>query len=80
MQIAGWYCGIMVDGVGVRILGVPIAPPIAAANETAVEFTPTRTSFIMQAGNVTVNATYFSPIQVRDLFIYKFWLHVGLCC
>ena len=34
------------------------------ADQIAVTMTPTRTSFLFQAGPVIVNATYLSPVEV----------------
>ena len=40
------------------------------ADQIAVTMTPTRTSFLFQAGPVTVNATYLSPVEVCLLAFY----------
>ena len=47
-------------------------PVEQVANQTAIIMTPTRTSFLFQAGPVTVNATYLSPVEVCHL---SFILH-----
>lgn len=59
----GWYSVIAVDGKPYRLMGGSF-PPIDAADQVAVVVTPTRTSFLFQAGPVTVNATYLSPVEV----------------
>ena len=58
----GWYSIIAVDGKPYRLMGETIE--IEAAEQLAAMMTPTRTSFLFQAGPVTVNATYLSPVEV----------------
>ena len=58
----GWYSMIAVDGKPYRLMGAN--PQVEAADQVAVIMTPTRTSFLYQAGPVTVNATYLSPVEV----------------
>lgn len=38
------------------------------ANQTAMEFTATRTSFLSQCFSVAVNATFLTPIDVSTFF------------
>lgn len=64
MQIKGWYAQVRVDGTPYQILGGGITPAITAANQTAVVITPTRTSFLLNAGPIIVNMTFLSPIEV----------------
>ena len=45
-------------------------PVEQVADQIAVIMTPTRTSFLFQAGPVTVNATYLSPVEVCLLAFY----------
>ena len=40
---------------------------VTKATQKSVEFTPTRTSFIMTAGPMDVNLTFISPIEPGDL-------------
>lgn len=53
----------MVDGNEYRLLS-PWAEQ-QVADQKAVEFTATRTSFLMEAGGVEFNMTFLSPIEVR---------------
>ena len=41
------------------------------ATQTAVEFTATRTTFIMDAGGVRFNMSFLNPIEV-SLLVYPF--------
>lgn len=41
------------------------------ANQTIVAITPTRTSYLLEAGPVIVNMTFLSPIEVRP----SFWVY-----
>lgn len=54
----------MVDNTTYRILGNAPVPAIPTANQTAVEWSATRTSFLLTAGPVEVNATFLNPIEV----------------
>ena len=60
----GWYSMIAVDGKPYRLMGGAVRLQIETADQVAVTMTPTRTSFLFQAGPVTVNATYLSPVEV----------------
>ncbi|KLO10461.1 hypothetical protein SCHPADRAFT_977477 [Schizopora paradoxa] len=63
----GWYCAIIVDGIAFRLMGADEDPPIEPAKQLAVELTPTRTIFAMQAGPVLVNLMFFTPVTPTDL-------------
>ena len=65
-QNLGWYAAIQVDGTTFRLLGGASVPAVNLSDQTAVEFTPTRTSVISTAGPVEVNLTFWSPIEVRS--------------
>ena len=56
------YSVIAVDGKPYRLTGEALA--IDTAIQLAVTMTPTRTSFLFQAGPVTVNATFLSQVEV----------------
>ena len=63
----GWFSVISVDGKPYRLMGGDPGIPgfeMDAAEQEAVIMTPTRTSYLFQAGPVTVNATYLSPVEV----------------
>ena len=57
---------IAVNGKLYQLMGSGVYPgvEIEVANQVAIIMTPTRTSFLFQAGPVTVNATYLSPVEV----------------
>ncbi|TDL21956.1 DUF1793-domain-containing protein [Rickenella mellea] len=63
--IMGWYVAIRVDGVTYPILGG--FGETHQANQTAAIITPTQTTFALQAGPMSVNATFLSPIEPMDL-------------
>ena len=53
------------DGNPFRLSGIVTpGPAINESSQVAVTMTPTRTSFLFEAGPVTVNATYLSPVEV----------------
>ena len=54
----------MVDGQAYRLMGTAPVVDLKTATQTAVEFTPTRTSFIFTAGPMQVNMTLISPVEV----------------
>ena len=61
----GWFTIISVDGVPFRLSGIVTpGPAINESSQLAVLMTPTRTSFLFEAGPVTVNVTYLSPVEV----------------
>lgn len=82
MNITGWNANVRVDGKAFVLLG---SPPnldttyFAHANQTSVLFTPTRTSYLFQAGPVDVNMTLLSPIEAQNItrlstpFIYMYF-------
>ena len=64
-KVLGWYCSVVVDGVPYRILSPGPSPVIATAKQLAVDFTPTKTTFVLEAGPLIVNATFMSPVTVN---------------
>ena len=44
-------------------------PNVEIANQTAVEFTATRTSFIFNAGPMQINASFISPVEVSNCML-----------
>ncbi|KAL5519642.1 hypothetical protein ACEPAH_1325 [Sanghuangporus vaninii] len=63
----GWYSSVVVDGTPYKLLAGSIVPEIALANQTAVEFSATRTSFIFTAGPMQINMSFIGPIEPTDL-------------
>ncbi|KAL5533554.1 hypothetical protein ACEPAG_14 [Sanghuangporus baumii] len=63
----GWYSSVVVDGTPYKLLAETNVPEIALANQTAVEFSATRTSFIFTAGPMQINMSFISPIEPADL-------------
>ncbi|KAI5117537.1 hypothetical protein M0805_004769 [Coniferiporia weirii] len=66
-QIIDWYASVLVDGQAYRIMGDVFSANITQANQTAVEFTPTSTTFVLTAGKMQINATFLNPIEPTDL-------------
>ncbi|KAL5494579.1 hypothetical protein ACEPAI_40 [Sanghuangporus weigelae] len=65
--ITGWYSSVVVDGTAYRIMGAAPIANVSNANQTAIEFTATRTSFIFNAGPMQINCSFISPIEPTDL-------------
>lgn len=57
---------MQVDSVSYQVLGnaVPSATGSVPAKQNNIEFSATRTSFLVTAGPVDVNLTFLSPIEV----------------
>lgn len=66
----GWYSMISVDDKVYRIMGGQDFPGVDVANQVAISMTPTRTSVLFEAGPVTVNATYLSPVEVSTVVLH----------
>lgn len=66
---------ISVDGKPYQLMGGVNYPGVAVANQVSLIMTPTRTSIIFEAGTVTVNATYLSPVTVRSNFNFLIGLN-----
>lgn len=63
---------IVVDGKGYELCGFDTSEAAfsgssSAVKQTSVAFTPTSTTFSMQAGLMDVNLTFLSPIEVLSL-------------
>lgn len=71
----GWFSIITADGVAYQLMGSDNIPPIDSAKQTAITITPTRTSILFEAGPVTVNVTYLSPIEV-NFTPYRYTPHI----
>ena len=67
----GWYSSVVIDGTAYRIMGAAPIDNVTNADQTAVEFTATRTSFIFDAGPMQINASFISPIEVH-IFTIQF--------
>jgi len=63
-SITGWYCGVLVDGTAYRLMG---GGGFDVANQTSIDFTPSRTAIQMQAGPVNVTLNFLSPVNASDL-------------
>ncbi|EIM87375.1 uncharacterized protein STEHIDRAFT_146778 [Stereum hirsutum FP-91666 SS1] len=64
--IDGWEGYVAVDGQNYQFLGQGLSTYANNTNLTAATVTPTRTTWTMKAGNMEVNATFFSPIEPGD--------------
>ncbi|KAI5119766.1 hypothetical protein M0805_009237 [Coniferiporia weirii] len=67
VPVLGWYASVTVDEQAYQVLGNSNLPNVTVANQTAVEFTPTTTTFVLIAGNMQINLTFLSPIEPTDL-------------
>ncbi|KAL5494568.1 hypothetical protein ACEPAI_29 [Sanghuangporus weigelae] len=64
----GWDAAILVDGNPYQLLGVPPTnTPLVNAIQQSFVFTPTRSSYVLQAGLVNVIMTFMSPIEAKDI-------------
>ncbi|OCB90969.1 DUF1793-domain-containing protein [Sanghuangporus baumii] len=64
----GWDAAILVDGNPYQLLGVPPAnTALVNAIQQSFVFTPTRSSYVLQAGLVNVTMTFMSPIEAKDI-------------
>lgn len=63
-----WFAFAVVDGTAYRILGDGDHPGLLVANQTAVEFTPTRTTFNLTTGIMSFSVSFISPIEVSFIF------------
>ncbi|KAF5343720.1 hypothetical protein D9758_016510 [Tetrapyrgos nigripes] len=70
-QNIGWYGVVRIDGILWEWLGNPGASGVAPITNVATiqnrVITPTRTVFELSAGLMTLNITFFSPIETQDL-------------
>lgn len=57
----------MVDDTEYQLIGFANMPNVSIATVQQVDFTATRTSFLLTAGPMTINASYISPIEVCTL-------------
>lgn len=64
-QVLGWYASIRVDGNTFQLLGDANLANTTSATQKSFTFTPTRSSYLLQAGKVNVNMSFLSPIEVR---------------
>lgn len=67
----------VVDGKGYRLMGSGAVPNVTAANQTSVEFTPTRTTFNLTAGPMNISLSFISPIEVSlHIFLIAMYAQV----
>lgn len=62
----GWFVSIVVDDQAYQLAGQEEAVPAlnGLVTQNLVSFTPTSTTFSMQAGSMDVNLTFLSPVEV----------------
>ncbi|KAJ7068393.1 DUF1793-domain-containing protein [Mycena amicta] len=67
-QITGWAGFVKVDGAAFSFLGDPGLPvAFSKANQTSMEFTSTKSVFVMSAGAIDLTVTFLSPVEATDL-------------
>lgn len=64
--ITVWFAMAVVDGIAYKLMGSGAVPNVTAANQTSVEFTPTRTTFNLTAGPMDISMSFISPIEVSS--------------
>ncbi|KAI0762087.1 hypothetical protein BD413DRAFT_643854 [Trametes elegans] len=65
--VMGWAGKIRVDNQSYSWLGNDTDPhPFTPANVTNVQITPTRSTYVMQAGPLNISVTFLSPIEPAD--------------
>ncbi len=64
-QILGWFSSVKVDSVSYQVFGntTPSATGSVPAKQNNIEFSATRTSFLVMAGPVDVNLMFLSLIE-----------------
>ncbi|KAH8834149.1 hypothetical protein DL96DRAFT_1579578 [Flagelloscypha sp. PMI_526] len=65
-QITGWAGFVRVDGKTYSFLGASAVDGLQLATQTRAEFTSTQSKFQFTAGPVTLNVTFFSPVEPND--------------
>ena len=63
----GWRGKIRIDGTMFSWMGHDNDSP--TANITGLQLTPTRTIYTMQVGPISLNVTFLSPIEVRNVAV-----------
>jgi len=64
----GSFTAVIVDNTSYGIQGAYFGTPaMAIAPQLGVVYTPTSTTYMMQAGPMLVNATFLSPVTPKDL-------------
>ncbi|KAF9008954.1 DUF1793-domain-containing protein [Cyathus striatus] len=68
-SILGWCGFVKVDGVAYSFLGAPGVPGVNfnKAVQKQIEFTATKSTFVLSAGPVDITVTFLSPVEVDDL-------------
>ena len=62
----GWSAAIRVDGKPYNLLGDAPELVISDSIQQSFYFSPTRSSYLLQAGAVNVNVTFMTSIEVRN--------------
>ncbi|KAG8722947.1 hypothetical protein FRC09_005472 [Ceratobasidium sp. 395] len=62
----GWAGYVRVDGKVYTILGAPNVPGPTLANQKSMQFTATKSIFVMSAGPIDVTVTFLSPVEPTD--------------
>ncbi|KAI0092705.1 hypothetical protein BDY19DRAFT_1054180 [Irpex rosettiformis] len=71
-NIVGWAGYIKVDNITYLFLGAPNLPDTQKAVQKSMEFTSTRSTFILTAGPVELTAEFLSPIEPHDFVMQSF--------
>lgn len=87
----GWYGAVQVDNITYQVIGLRELTILAVQQaQQALEFTATRTSYIVPAGPFDVNVTFLSPVEVcfstyhsdltRTDYVSSLWTWSGNHC
>ncbi|KAG8728190.1 hypothetical protein FRC12_021948 [Ceratobasidium sp. 428] len=68
-SVLGWAGYVRVDGKTYTILGAPNVAGPTLANQKSMQFTATKSIFVMSAGPVDVTVTFLSPVEVGCQFV-----------
>ncbi|EJF56480.1 hypothetical protein DICSQDRAFT_93645 [Dichomitus squalens LYAD-421 SS1] len=68
-DVSGWSGFAKVDGTAYVWMGAPGVPntTFTKATQKSLQWTSTQSSFVMTAGPVDLNITFFSPVEPSDL-------------
>ncbi|KAM5540214.1 hypothetical protein V8D89_006033 [Ganoderma adspersum] len=64
--VLGWECRIRVNGTTYQWMGHDGEGISGSTNVTNIQITPTRSLFVMQAGQMNITITFLSPVEPDD--------------
>ena len=75
-QTLAWYASIQVDNTTYQLFGDALLglTGTQTANQVSMDFTATRTSFLLTAGAMNVNISFLSSVEVCEFFLVQLLL------